>query len=97
MWVKVFGLYPTGSGAAAECFWSTEIIMLGIIDKTHSSGIVWGLVGGGLKKGSNLENATVVQTLDGGLVHSAIWCTDVQGTKMREQEAAVESLLPEAT
>lgn len=38
-----------------------------------------------------------MQTLDGGLVHSEIWCTDVEGTKMREQEAAVESLLPEAT
>ena len=90
MWVKVFGLYPTGSGADTEYFWSTGIIMLGTVDKTHYSGIVWELVGGGPEKGSNLENATVVQILDGGLIHSAIWRTDVGRTKMRGQEAAVE-------
>ena len=36
------------------------------------------------------ENATVVLILDGGLIHSAIWRTDVGRTKMRGQEAAVE-------
>lgn len=44
----------------------------------------------GPEKGSSLENATVVQKLDGGLVDSAIWSTDVGRTKLRGQEAAVE-------